>query len=794
MRCSSFLVHNVFISTSGFTFRVVAWLLATLLLNGLTAVRPVVGQDAFITTWEVYGSSNNTFTIPTKGGSDVTDYDFQIDWGDGTVETVTGDDPNPAHTYDEPGIYTVAITGIFPRIYVNYSNYHIYKLRSIEQWGTVEWESMDSAFEGTINMVLNATDTPDLTNVTSLRSMFASTVAFNGDIGGWDVSNVTDMSNMFFDAEAFNQDIGGWDVSNVTNMRWMFFRAAIFNGDIGGWDVSRVTNMVRMFSEADAFNQDISGWDVSSVTNMNAMFMGASRFDQDIGEWDVSSVTTMWKMFQFANAFNGDIGGWDVSNVTDMTGMFVFTDVFNQDIGSWDVSSLTKMDGMFAQTDAFNQDIGGWDVSGATTMADMFHDAVAFDQDISGWDVSNVTAFDDHFGFLEGSGLSISNYNALLTGWAQLDLKDGLTFDAGNSRYTTAAEAARAAIINDDGWTIRDGGLAPNASVSQVVNSDGMVNFGATGAAINFSGVSGVDLVTVSRFDNAPTGTEGISEPNVSNARFVITASSNLVFDSSTEVRLDTGVFDGITDPSAVTIYKRPAEEGGTFSALTTNVDDNETPGDISDDVIVAPTGAFSEFVLASSSNPLPVELTSFEAQVSDGDVHLSWHTASETDNAGFEVERRNRGQEGTWETVNYVEGHGTTNQIQRYRFADASVPYEAETLTYRLKQIDTDGTFTYSADVEVELGVPERLALHGNFPNPFRAQTTIRYELPSASDIRIEVYNALGRHVAVLATGRKGAGRHALVFNASNLPSGTYFVWLRSKGQVQTQRMTIVR
>ena len=403
----------------------------------------LVPEEPFVTTWQTTAASES-ITILTNGGTGVTDYDFEVDWGDGTVETVFGNDPDPSHTYATAGTYTVSITGTFPHFFLNdggNSDPNSDKLQSIDQWGNIQWESMASAFAGARNMTYNATDVPDLTGVTDMSSMFQNASSFNGAIGGWDVSTVTNMEATFYLASSFNQDLSGWDVSNVTTM-------------------------AQMFDSATGFNQDINEWTVSGVTNMRLMFAFAFSFDQDISGWTTSSVTTMEGMFDNASAFNQDIGNWDVSNVTDMSGMFF-------------------------SAPSFDQDIGGWVVSGVTDMENMFAFATAFDQDLGGWDVSNVTAFDGFAGFLENAGLSPSNYDALLIGWSQLDLVDGLTFDAGSSQYTSAAETARQAIIDDDGWTISDGGLVdfsgdPFVTTWQTTAANESITIPTLGGRYNF--------------------------------------------------------------------------------------------------------------------------------------------------------------------------------------------------------------------------------------------------------------------------------------------------------------------
>ena len=309
------------------------------------------GDRPFVTTWRT-ASPNESITIPVGGSTGA----YTVDWGDGTVVNVTGD---ASHAYASPGEYQVVISGDFTRIHL-IDVYNAQKLQSIDQWGDIQWESMNSAFGGATNMVYRATDVPDLSGVTDMDWMFSGAASFNGDISEWDVSWVTDMYRMFANAASFNGDISEWDVSGVTDMSDMFAGASSFNGDISEWDVSGVTGMSQMFAGADSFNGDISPWDVSGVTDMSGMFAGASSFNGDISEWDVSGVTDMSGMFAFTASFNGDISPWDVSGVTGMSRMFANAASFNGDISEWDVSGVTGMSRMFAGADSFTQNLGSW--------------------------------------------------------------------------------------------------------------------------------------------------------------------------------------------------------------------------------------------------------------------------------------------------------------------------------------------------------------------------------------------------------------------------------------------------
>ena len=267
---------------------------------------------AFITTWTVPESSK-TITIPTTTIGDPV-YNYGIDWGDENTDSAqTG---AATHTYDAAGTYTVRITGDFPRIYFNGDAASRNKILTVEQWGSIAWSSMESAFDGTSNLTVPAVDAPDLRMVSSMNSMFMFASTFNQNINHWDVSNVRDMRRLFNFAKAFNEAIGDWDTSKVTNMVNMFESAEAFNQDIGAWNTSEVTDMGAMFLSASAFNQDIGNWDTSKVINMFSMFSSASAFNQDIGAWNTAKVNSVGFMFENASAFNQNIRDWNVNAVT----------------------------------------------------------------------------------------------------------------------------------------------------------------------------------------------------------------------------------------------------------------------------------------------------------------------------------------------------------------------------------------------------------------------------------------------------------------------------------------------
>jgi hypothetical protein len=175
----------------------------------------------------------------------------------------------------------------------------------------------------------------------------------------------------------------------------------------------------------------------------------------------------------------------------------------------------------------------------------------------------------------------------------------------------------------------------------------------------------------------------------------------------------------------------------------------------------------------------LPVELLSFSAKANGSSVKLSWSTASEKNNRGFEIERKS--VDGSFRSVGFVSGNGTTSQQQLYSFVDACL--QNGTYSYRLKQVDFDGTYEYSAATEVTVNVPHRFSLDQNFPNPFNPSTTIKFTLAVDSKVDMKIFNILGQEVSTLVNSNYVAGPHEIKFNASNLNSGVYFYKLIVSG-----------
>ena len=187
----------------------------------------------------------------------------------------------------------------------------------------------------------------------------------------------------------------------------------------------------------------------------------------------------------------------------------------------------------------------------------------------------------------------------------------------------------------------------------------------------------------------------------------------------------------------------------------------------------------------------VPVELVSFTAHIKNNTVQLNWRTATEVNNYGFKVERRIN--EAEWNIITFIEGHGNSNSPKEYSYSDKDLFVAGSRFQYRLKQIDSDGSFEYSDIVEVEL-VPNQYELLQNYPNPFNPSTTIRFSLPKQTQVKINIYNMLGELVETLANGTYEVGYHKVTFNASSLPSGAYIYRIESDAPSTGSKQSFVQ
>lgn len=174
----------------------------------------------------------------------------------------------------------------------------------------------------------------------------------------------------------------------------------------------------------------------------------------------------------------------------------------------------------------------------------------------------------------------------------------------------------------------------------------------------------------------------------------------------------------------------------------------------------------------------IPVELTAFTAAANGNNVVLNWSTATETNNRGFEIERK-VGE--NFVGIGFIDGYGTTTEAKEYSYTDSKVGNGVH--VYRLKQIDFDGTYEYSNEVEVEISAPSVFALEQNYPNPFNPSTKINYSLAVDSRVTLKIYDVLGQEVVTLLNSTISAGSHEVIFNAANLNSGVYFYTIEANG-----------
>jgi hypothetical protein len=216
---------------------------------------------------------------------------------------------------------------------------------------------------------------------------------------------------------------------------------------------------------------------------------------------------------------------------------------------------------------------------------------------------------------------------------------------------------------------------------------------------------------------------------------------------------------------------------------------------DVLNSAIVSPTfQTATSLWLGNATVILPVELSDFTSVVNRNNVTLNWSTARETNNSGFEIERKNSGANSTWNKIGFVNGSGNSQEIRSYNFNDNGL--SSGNYNYRLKQIDFNGNFEYfELQNEVNVGVPSQFELSQNYPNPFNPTTKINFSIPVDSKVTLNIYDITGKLVSTLINNEfRLASYYTMEFNASNFSSGTYFYTIRTDKFNETKKMILIK
>ena len=263
-------------------------------------------------------------------------------------------------------------------------------------------------------------------------------------------------------------------------------------------------------------------------------------------------------------------------------------------------------------------------------------------------------------------------------------------------------------------------------------------------------------------------------------------------FTGSKEHRIQYQVGAGTT----VTIsWNFPANITGLLQDIVTGTLINVPMADSGSYIVTQPT-IFNKLKFTTNYfGIIPVELTSFAASVNGSNVNLTWQTATELNNQGFEIERSHTSTSLSvteWEKIGYAPGFGTTTEPRSYSFKDDNVA--TGTYSYRLKQVDFDGLSSFSKIIQVDVNTAIDFMLNQNYPNPFNPSTQIKYSIKEAGLVQLKVYDILGKEVANLVNENIEAGFYSVNFNASQLSSGIYFYKLQSGTFVSSKKMLLIK
>jgi surface protein len=359
--------------------------------------------------------------------------------------------------------------GVSPQYFISNGSTN-YSIKSIKQVGRkdamvllLEKNDVVDLSQTAPNQFVFTIDTENTSSGSSLNTQFmmplVSGGSYNATVNWGDGSSDTITSYNQQEVTHTYSSAGQYEISiEGTLQGWQFNNAGdrLKMLDVKQWGVLDLSTNAAFYG---CTNLDASATDAPTVssTSFYRMFRECTNFNGVIGNWDISTVTSLDECFFFATTFNKSLNSWNVSNVTSLFSTFRECPSFDQDLNSWDTSNAESMYRTFYNCSQFNGDIYSWDTTNVENMQQMFYNCDLFDQSLAAWNIENVTNFTN---FMQNAtGLSTSNYDATLIAWQAGGHDNDISINFGGSQFTESAYAARFSLIEDDGWTIVDGGI-----------------------------------------------------------------------------------------------------------------------------------------------------------------------------------------------------------------------------------------------------------------------------------------------------------------------------------------------
>lgn len=300
----------------------------------------------------------------------------------------------------------------------------------------------------------------------------------------------------------------------------------------------------------------------------------------------------------------------------------------------------------------------------------------------------------------------------------------------------------------------------------------------------------------------AIAGTPHIAYGKIINSNSTVPANGEITFDSyivsrPNEVLTQSSTGCGYSSSGywsvAVGNFPTAWSVGDVVRTEVTNTVNGET-GSVEVTMTAAGSDAASDLHLDPA---VPVELSSFNALLTQEQVTLTWTTETEANNLGFEIRRKQ--QNDNFVKIGFVPGHGTSTVRHNYSYVDDEIDNGA--YYYQLKQIDYDGLFELSEIKSVSVSLPSDFGFEQNYPNPFNSATTIRYQLGQGDPIKVElrIYNSLGELVRTLVNEQQVSGKYTVVWdgrdNLENMTcSGIYIGCLLAGNHISNFKMIYMK